>query len=87
MKRFYFSDDEEYDDEEDIDESRFSDAEFLAMTSIGNNNSALLNSCIKICEKHIFWRFFSLSKKIKMIEKVYLEIRKITEEGDKNAEI
>jgi len=84
MKRFYFSDDEYYEDEdEDIDESKFLDAELLAMTQLGNSDSPLLSCAIKICEKTFLWRFFSLSRKTNMIEKVFTKLKKITEkEGD-----
>ena len=82
MKRFYFSDDEDYEEDEDIDESNFLDSELLAMTQLGNSNVTLLSCAIKICEKTFLWRFLSLSRKTNMIEKVFNKLKKMTEEGE-----
>jgi hypothetical protein len=89
MKRFYFGDDEDEDEEyeeDEIDESRFLDAELIAMTQLGNADNNLLICSIKICEKSLFWIFLSTNKKIKIIEKVYNSLKKLTE-GDRDAKI
>jgi hypothetical protein len=91
MKRFYFGgeDDEEGEDEDDLDETKFmmpDAAELIAMTHLGDSDQHILNCAIKICEKSLFWRFRSLSYKLNAFEEAFNRIRKLTE-GQEDAEI
>lgn len=89
MKRFYFGDEENEDeDESEVDPmNMFPDpSEFIAMTQFENPDHYILNCSIKICEKSWFWNFYGISKKIKMIREVF-EYLKILLEGNTDAEI
>jgi len=83
MKRFYFNDDEDGEDEDDnMDESMFMvpDAtELIAMTQFENTNQQILNCSIKICESSFFWRFYKTSSKLKMIGEVFNGLMKLME--------
>lgn len=88
MKRFYFDDEEENEDEDDI-ESRFmfpDPSEFITMTQFESPNQYILNYALKICENSWFWRFYGISKKTKIVADVFEELKKITE-GNKDAQI
>jgi hypothetical protein len=86
MKRFYFNDDEDGEEEEDrIDDSMFMvpDAtELIAMTQFENANQQILNCSIKICENSFFWRFYKVSSKLKMIGEVFESLMKLMEGPD-----
>lgn len=89
MKRFYFGEEENYEDEDEFDSDSephmFPDpADFITMAQFENPDNFILNSSIKICEKSLFWNFFGVSKKIKMISKVFESLKKLTE-GNKDA--
>ena len=82
MKRFYFGDDEEENEEDAFDEEKFlmpDAAELIAMTHLESTNESYLNYSIKICEKSFLWKFYGISKKIDMINKVYQNLKQITE--------
>lgn len=78
MKRFHFNDDEDEDNEE---EDKFMNSDFFSMTpfSLGSENT-ILNSSIKICEKMLFWKFYSLKTKLGKIKETY-EFLSQLEEG------
>jgi hypothetical protein len=87
MKRFYFGDENE--DEEDSEDpmEMFPDpSEFISMTQFENPDHHIINCSIKICEKSWFWNFYKISKKTKMVQEVFESLKKLLE-GNKNAEI
>ncbi len=93
MKRFNFEEDDEDDDEEYYEESEemSMDMDFedhlLAMTHFPMENDNLLPSAIQVCEKSLFWRFRSLSYKVKKIRMVYLALKDFIEEEKITGEI
>jgi hypothetical protein len=81
MKRFYFDDEENSEEDDDL-ESRFmfpDPSEFITMAQIDNPNQYILNYALKICENSWFWRFYGVSKKIKMVASVFEELKNLTE--------
>jgi hypothetical protein len=90
MKRFYFGDDEQEDEnDDDFDESKFimpDAAELIAMTQFENPDQYLLSYSIRICERSFFWRFLNIDSKLNMIDKAFNNLKKITE-GQNNASL
>lgn len=90
MRRFYFEDEEGEDDEDnDIEDMAFmmpGGPEFISMAHLDNPDNSLLGYAIKICEKSLFWRFRTISGRMKMIEDAYDSLKKITE-GENDAKI
>jgi hypothetical protein len=80
MKRFSFGEDEP-EDEEELDDMQFfmPSSEFISMGQFADPNQEILNLSIKICEKSIFWRFYSSQKKVQIIGDVFKQLKKITE--------
>jgi hypothetical protein len=85
MKRFFFEDEE---DDDDGDEEMMGEAgrgfpemipEIFAMPHQDDPYRHILDCSIRICEKSMFWRFISLSKKTSMIEKVFHDLRGLME--------
>jgi len=95
MKRFYFGDDEERENE-DMDDMEdmggdlggmYPDpSEFITMTQFSNPNEYLLGCAIRICEKSFFWKFRKETKKIEIIERIFKALKKMTE-GQQDAQI
>lgn len=90
MKRFYFGNEEgDDDDEEDLDDPNFmmpDPSEFISMARLDNPDQYLLECSLRMCERSLFWRFFSVERKISMVGKVFIELKKLTE-GMEDAEI
>lgn len=94
MRRFQFDhEDDDEEEEEEFREPEFMQSPFLSMAQFpfDMGSDPLLDSCIKICENSIFWKFYSIKTKLSKIKEVYnflisLE-EKITEDNnkDKNA--
>ncbi len=94
MKRFdYFEDDEENDDEESeslgrpltpkeykelIEEERALQQQDVELSYI-DLNQKLLQKTIKLCEKSLFWNFYSLQTKLNMISKAFLKLKNLQE--------
>lgn len=86
MKRFDYYDEEENDD--DADERPLTPQEYKEMLA-GEQalqqegveltylalNQELISKAIKFCEKSFFWKFYKIETQLKMISKVYFELR------------
>jgi hypothetical protein len=66
LKRFYF--DEEDDGDEEFDEL---DSQMFSVTQFPVSQNSIVSDCIKLCESSIFWRFLSLESKLEKIKKTY----------------
>lgn len=87
MRKFYFEDNFD-DDEEEIAENEIHEDQ-VAMAQIDlfelELNKKILIMAVKICEKSFFWKFYSCYRKLKLIEDSYNKILKIlNEEQDAN---
>jgi hypothetical protein len=80
LKRFHFGDDED-EEEEEFKPDFFSMSQFPIET--GN---VFLESAIKICEKSLFWRFYTTNYKLKKIKIVY-DFLTLLDEGGNDAKI
>lgn len=82
MKRFYFGDDEDEDEENLESDPNFmfpDPSEFITMAQFENPDNHILNCSIKICEKSWFWNFYKVSTKVKMIREVFESLKIMTE--------
>jgi len=86
MRRFYFGDEDE-DDEEDAKFSFPDPSEFIAMTQFEDPNNFILSSAIKLCEKSWFWKFRGISSKINMISDAFQSLKNLIEREDEDAEV
>jgi hypothetical protein len=92
MKRFFF---EEEDDDNDEDMTEDGEGrmmpefipEILAMSGQTNPAAHILDCSIRICEKSFFWRFMSISKKIKMVESVFGDLSQLLEFKDSDIKL
>ena len=92
MKRFFFEEEDD-DDDEMMDEEGQQMPEFIpeffAMSQQENPANHMLSCAIKICERSFLWRFFSLERKMRMVERVFMELNVLVggygraEEGEK----
>lgn len=87
MRRFYFGDEENEDEEEDSKFSFPDPSEFIAMTQFENPDNFILSSAIKICERSWFWRFRGVSSKINMISDAFQSLKNLIEREDEDAEV
>lgn len=87
MKRFYFGNDDEGDEDEMEDFVPPSPAELIAMTQMESPAKHLMDSAIRVCEKHIAWRFMSPDDKVTMIKKVFKGLSAISQEYEDDAQI
>lgn len=72
MRRFQFDhDDEDEDEEEEFRDPEFMQSPFLAPFPFDMGSDPLLDSCIKICENSIFWKFYSIKTKLSKIKEVH----------------
>ncbi|NBT57302.1 hypothetical protein EBT16_00805 [bacterium] len=86
MKRFYFGNEEgDEEDEDELDDTRFmmpDASEFISMARLDNPDQYLLECSLRMCEKSLFWRLFSVERKTSMLSKVFIELKKLTEGFD-----
>jgi len=87
MKRFYFGNDDEEDEDEMEDFVPPSPAELIAMTQMESPARHLMDSAIRVCERHIAWRFMSPDDKVTMINKVFKGLAAISQEYEDDAQI
>lgn len=79
MKRFYFGEGDEEDEEEDYDEE--SKMDFFQMAHFPlESEGGLMECAIKICESTIFWTFYSIKYKLNKIKDVYKSLQDIVDE-------
>lgn len=86
MKRFYFDNADDEGEPED-DEFDVPEMEFLTMGSGINPDHYLLSCAIRVCEKSFFWFFLGASSRLSMLESTYKTIKKMTEEGEDDAQV
>lgn len=77
MKRFSFNEDDEEDDDEELDETKYLPE--LIMSQFGDTPDDSLNIALRICEKSLFWRFYSVKRKLKILKDVFNDLTKIIE--------
>lgn len=78
LKRFHFNDDDEENEEDN--EDKFLNSEFFSIPSFPLGSEGILPSAVKICEKLLFWKFYSLQTKLNKIKEVYIFLRDLEEE-------
>lgn len=76
MKRFSFNEDDENEDDE-LDEMKYMPE--LIMSQFGDMSGDSLDIALKICEKSLFWRFYSVKKKLKILKMAFDDLNKIIE--------
>lgn len=84
MRRFEFEDNEN-DDEKDVDkffseEDDTGDIHIDFSLAYRDLNQKLLFNAIRVCEKSIFWKFYSLSTRLAKIRTAYEDLKKLEEE-------
>lgn len=79
MKRF------EFDSEDEDDNDEMTNQGFFSMIPMDSEED-LIDQSIRICEKNFFWKFYSIDKKIKDLEKIYYFLLSVQEEGDEGDE-
>lgn len=79
MKRF------EFDSEDEDDNDEMTNQGFFSMIPMDSEED-LMDQSIRICEKNFFWKFYSIDKKIKDLEKIYYFLLSVQEEGDEGDE-
>jgi hypothetical protein len=76
LKRFNF---EEDDDEENNNDEMFNQG-FFSMGPFPIPEDGIIDQSIKICEKNFFWKFYSIDKKLKDLEKTYYFLQSMLDE-------
>lgn len=90
MRKFYFEDNfEEDDDEEKIENKIHEDQIAMAQMDLFEieMNKKILIMAIKICEKSFFWPFYSCNYKLNLIKISYNKLINILSEEVDNADI
>jgi hypothetical protein len=97
MERFYNNeDDEQYFEDDTFDESEMDDEEAIAYVNSDDLvemmhmeiaqselNHHLLSKAIEIAKHSFFWRFRSITAKMKEIKKIYKDLAEMTDEEEK----
>lgn len=90
MRKFYFEDNFDDDEEEEIVENKI-DEDQMVMAQIDlfelELNKKILIMAVKICEKSFFWNFYSCYRKLKLIEDSYNKLLKILSEDTQDAQV
>jgi hypothetical protein len=81
-RRFYFGDENENEDEDENENEPFENPEFFQMAQfpLDSSEPLILDSAIKLCQSCLFWRFYSLSYKLKKIKETYDYFQSIIDE-------
>lgn len=88
----YFKEEEDDDDDaaEDFSDDLF-DPDFISMAELGIKEAGLrrkiLSSAIKMSEKDVFWKFYSLDTKLSMIKKAFIYFNDLLENKGKEPEL
>lgn len=85
MRRFDFEEnnDENKDDVDkffDENEDEVSDVQIELSFAYRDLNQKLLSNVIQVCQKSLFWRFYSLTTRLMMIRVAYENLKKLEEE-------
>lgn len=85
MKRFFFEEEGDEDEEDEMAEDAgnvFPEMipEIFAMAhGMENPDQQILNYAIRICEQTFLWRFRSVDRKMKMVESVFEDLKRLVE--------